>query len=56
MTTLVPLRTRIEPEMRAQVRDYQRQEADLPPLSEAVRRLIRLGLKAAHAAQENKLT
>jgi hypothetical protein len=51
-TTLVPLRTRIEPEMRAEVRDYQRHEEDLPPLSEAVRRLIRLGLRAARREKQ----
>ncbi|CAN7756435.1 hypothetical protein LJR220_002529 [Bradyrhizobium sp. LjRoot220] len=51
-TTLVPLR--IELSMRTEVRDYQRREEDLPPLSEAVRRLLRLGLRHAQTDQHRK--
>ena len=50
-TTLIPLATRVEPEMRAAVHEYRRQQPTIPPLAEAVRNLIELGLKAAKAAQ-----
>jgi hypothetical protein len=46
-TNLTLMAFRVEQDMKDQVRSYQRQEEDLPPFSEAVRRLIRLGLRAS---------
>jgi hypothetical protein len=46
-TSLILMAIRVEQEMRDKVRDFQRHEEDLPPMSEAARRLIRLGLRAA---------
>jgi hypothetical protein len=53
-TTLIPLATRVEPEMRAEVHEWRRQQEEIPPLAEAVRELIRLGLKAAQARHGKK--
>jgi hypothetical protein len=46
-TNLTLMAFRDKQEMRDQVRSFQRQEEDLPPFSEALRRLIRLGLRAS---------
>jgi hypothetical protein len=54
-TALIPLATRVEPELRAAVHQYRRErEGEIPGLAEAVRELIRLGLKAARAAQQRE--
>ncbi len=51
----LPLATRVEPEMRAEVNEYRRQQSpEIPPLGDAVRDLIKLGLKAAQAAQRRE--
>jgi hypothetical protein len=53
-TTMIPLTTRVEPELRAAVHDYRRQQPEIPPLG-AVRYLLKLGLKAAQSAQRREL-
>jgi hypothetical protein len=53
-TTLIPLATRVEPEMRAEVNAWRRKQDEIPPLAEAVRELIRLGLQAAQARHGKK--
>jgi hypothetical protein len=39
--------TRVEPETRAEVHDWRRQQDEIPPTAEALRRLIKLGLQAS---------
>jgi hypothetical protein len=53
-TTMTPMITRVKPELRAQVQEYRRQQEEIPPLGEALRDLIELGLKAAKAAKARR--
>ena len=53
-TDLIPLNTRVAPELRDAVHEFRRQEAEIPPISEAVRILLQMGLKAAKAAKAAK--
>jgi hypothetical protein len=42
---------RLEPKMIKRIDDWRRQQSDLPPRAEAMRRLVELGLPAAHPAR-----
>jgi hypothetical protein len=53
-TNLIPLTTRVEPTLRAAVHDWRRQQPTIPPLSEAVRELIRRGLQAEQLRREKE--
>jgi hypothetical protein len=54
-TSLVPIATRVEPELRAQVCEYRRQQPDIPSLAAVVRELIEIGLRSAQR-REKKTT
>jgi hypothetical protein len=55
-TTLIPMLTRVEPELRDEVHDYRRRQETIPAMSEAIRQLIRLGLRASQQIQKTQQT
>jgi hypothetical protein len=57
-TTLIPLATRVEPKLRAEVHEFRKQQDPIPSAAEALRELLKLGLRAAaqQARREKKQT
>jgi len=52
-TTMTMMATRVEPDLRAEVTAWRRVQDPIPPISEAVRELIRLGLQASRQNQQH---
>ena len=46
-----PVMVRLQPELAGPLDDWRRKQADLPSRSEAIRRLVELGLKAKGKAR-----
>jgi hypothetical protein len=55
-TTLIPLGTRVEPEVHAEVIEFRRRKPDIPPLAAVVRELIELGLRTAQRREKQHQT
>jgi hypothetical protein len=48
-TPLLPIHIKVDPDFKRAVNDWRRRQPDIPPLAEAVRILVSIGLKIAES-------